>query len=95
MADGGGEEKKAAKSGPKGDVYVNVPRCKGCSFCVEFCPTHVLELSHDYNPKGYHYPVVARAEACNGCDLCGMYCPDFAIFGVRRKATCKPTASAS
>jgi len=95
MGDAGGEEKKPAKTGPKGDVFVTTARCKGCGFCVEFCPTHVLEMSHDYNPKGYHYPAVAKAEACSGCDLCGMFCPDFAIFGVRRRAQCKPTASAS
>ena len=95
MGDDTGEERKPAKSGPKGDVHVDLGRCKGCGFCVEFCPTHVLEMSHEYNPKGYHYPAVVRLEACSGCDLCGMFCPDFAIFGVRRRAQCKPTASAS
>lgn len=95
MADTGPKEKKPARSGPKGDVYIQQERCKGCGFCVEFCPTHVLEMSHDYNAKGYHYPVAARPDACSGCDLCGMYCPDFAVFGVRRRAECKPTASAS
>ena len=95
MADGAGGERKPAKGPAKGDVYVLPERCKGCGFCVDFCPTHVLELSHEYNLKGYHYPVVARAEACNGCDLCGMFCPDFAIHGVRRRAACKPSVSAS
>jgi len=95
MADGSSDERKPAKGPAKGDVYVLRERCKGCGFCVEFCPTHVLEMSHDYNPKGYHYPIVAKPEACNGCDLCGMFCPDFAVFGVRRRASCKQTASAS
>ena len=58
-------------------------RCKGCGFCVEFCPTHVLALSSAFNSKGYHPPHVVEAERCSGCDLCGMYCPDFAIFGAR------------
>jgi 2-oxoglutarate ferredoxin oxidoreductase subunit delta len=95
MAEGTGGERKPAKGGPKGDVHVNLVVCKGCGFCVEFCPTHVLEMSPEYNAKGYHYPAVVRADACSGCDLCGMFCPDFAIFGVRRRAQCKPTASAS
>ena len=69
----------------RGVVTIRADRCKGCAFCVEFCPTHVLEMSNDYNPKGYHYPEAAKPEACSGCDLCGMYCPDFAIHGVRRK----------
>jgi 2-oxoglutarate ferredoxin oxidoreductase subunit delta len=65
----------------KGYVYVNVERCKGCAFCVEFCPTKVLALSSAFNSRGYHPPHVIAAEKCSGCDLCGMYCPDFAIFG--------------
>jgi 2-oxoglutarate ferredoxin oxidoreductase subunit delta len=67
----------------KGKVYVVVERCKGCGFCVEFCPTKVLELSRTFNRKGYHVPSVVNGEKCSGCDLCGMYCPDFAIFGTK------------
>ncbi len=64
-------EKKRRK-GPQGRPIINVERCKGCEFCVEFCPTNVLKMSHDYNQKGYHYPVIADLEACTGCDLCGL-----------------------
>ena len=67
----------------KGFVAITVERCKGCAFCVEFCPTHVLALSSAFNSKGYHPPHVVAADKCSGCDLCGMYCPDFAIFGAR------------
>jgi 2-oxoglutarate ferredoxin oxidoreductase subunit delta len=67
----------------RGEVFIIPERCKGCAFCVEFCPTQVLALDKAFNRKGYHPPMVARAEACTGCDLCGMYCPDFAIHGVR------------
>lgn len=74
----------AEKKG-KGTVFVDKERCKGCSYCVEFCPTKCLELSKDFNSKGYHYPILARPGDCSGCDLCGLYCPDFAIFGVRFK----------
>ena len=70
----------------KGFVTITVERCKGCGFCVEFCPTDVLELSTAFNAKGYHPPTVISAEKCSGCDLCGMYCPDFAIFATRVKA---------
>ena len=68
----------------KGSVFVTIERCKGCGFCVEFCPTHVLSLSSAFNSKGYHPPHVVAAEKCSGCDLCGLYCPDFAIYGARR-----------
>lgn len=67
----------------KGSVFITIERCKGCGFCVEFCPTHVLSLSSAFNSKGYHPPHVVATEKCSGCDLCGLYCPDFAIYGAR------------
>ena len=53
----------------KGQVAITVERCKGCGFCVEFCPTHVLALSSAFNSKGYHPPHVVAGEKCSGCDL--------------------------
>lgn len=69
----------------RGIVFVRKEVCKGCSYCVDFCPSHCLEFSREFNPKGYHFPVLAHPENCSGCDMCGSYCPDFAIFGVRTK----------
>jgi 2-oxoglutarate ferredoxin oxidoreductase subunit delta len=66
---------------PRGRVAIDVQRCKGCGFCVEFCPTKALALSESYNAKGYHPPLLVDESKCSGCDLCGMYCPDFAIHG--------------
>lgn len=71
----------------QGTVFVDRERCKGCGFCVEFCPTDALALEAGFNKKGYHVPMLARAADCTGCDLCGLYCPDFAIYGVIIKAT--------
>jgi len=68
----------------KGTVFIKLEICKGCSYCIDFCPSHALEFSKEFNKKGYHYPVL-KPEACNGCNLCGLYCPDFAIYGVRWK----------
>ena len=82
---------KTSAAAPKKDkkfqgiVVVNRENCKGCGFCVEFCPLHCLELEKGYNAKGYHPPVLAKPELCNGCDMCGLICPDFAIFGYREK----------
>lgn len=70
---------------PKGQVYINRERCKGCGFCIEFCPFRVLEFDTSFNSHGYHPPVIAESNKCTGCDLCGMYCPDFAIFGIKNK----------
>ncbi len=77
---------------PKGAVTIIIERCKGCGFCVEFCPTKVLELSNAFNSKGYHPPHVVAPEKCSGCDLCGMVCPDFAIFGYKLPATAAPSS---
>ena len=65
---------------PQGEIHLIIERCKGCEFCVEFCPRDVLLMSTKYNAKGYHFPVVAVPERCVECDLCEVICPDFAIF---------------
>ena len=72
------EEKKT-----HGVVTIDQERCKGCGFCIEFCPTHVLQFSLEFNSHGYHYPVLLDENGCSGCDQCGAFCPDFAIFGTR------------
>jgi 2-oxoglutarate ferredoxin oxidoreductase subunit delta len=74
----------AEKKG-KGTIFVKAEICKGCSFCIDFCPTKAIGFSKEFNQKGYHYPIMLDEEKCSGCDLCGLYCPDFAIFGVRYK----------
>lgn len=77
---------------PRGELHIIKERCKGCGFCVEYCPRDVLELSDDYNLKGYHYPVAAKAEACVNCDLCEILCPDFAIYCLRAETGEKEAA---
>jgi len=72
-----------------GSVVINAERCKGCGFCVEFCPTHVLKLSERYNAKGYHTPELIDPEHCTGCNMCGLLCPDFAICGYLFKKKAK------
>ncbi len=72
-------------SSPKGTIYLNEDHCKGCSYCVVFCPTQALSMGGRMNRKGYHLPEMVDPMLCNGCDMCGMFCPDFAIFGVNFK----------
>jgi 2-oxoglutarate ferredoxin oxidoreductase subunit delta len=76
-------DKDDAPKKAKGSVRVQQQACKGCTFCVAFCPAQCLQMSSQLNVKGYHFPVLSRPEACTGCDLCGLYCPDFAIRGFR------------
>ena len=77
-----------------GSVVIAVERCKGCGFCVEFCPPKALKLSDQYNVKGYHPPALIAHDLCNGCNMCGMLCPDFAIYGFfLKKKVGKPRTS--
>ena len=41
---------------PHGIVHIIEERCKGCGYCVEFCPQDVLVMSERTNAKGYHPP---------------------------------------
>lgn len=67
---------------PHGEILVIEDRCKGCSFCVEYCPNDVLVLSKKFNKKGYHPPEVIRPELCVNCGFCRMICPEFAIYTI-------------
>ena len=68
----------------KGYIFIIANRCKGCGFCIEFCPKGVLEFSEDLNPKGYHPPIVVEGKLveCENCQLCQLICPDFAIYNL-------------
>ncbi|MCK4529025.1 4Fe-4S binding protein [candidate division WOR-3 bacterium] len=55
-------------------ITVNEEWCKGCGFCVEFCPNEVYEMGED----AIAHPV--HEERCIGCYYsCEDRCPDFAI----------------
>jgi len=68
-----------------GKVQINKNWCKGCGFCVQFCPTNVLDIAVEYNAKGYHPPYVKVPDNCRDCTFCELICPEFAIT-VTRKA---------
>ena len=65
-----------------GEVFIIAERCKGCAFCVEYCPRDVLVMSGSFNRKGYHPPEVVKSGECVNCNLCEMICPEFAIFSL-------------
>ena len=70
---------------PAGQVHIVQDRCKGCGFCVEYCPRDVLAESDRFNAKGYHPPEVVNPDACVNCGLCELICPEFAIFSTLRE----------
>ncbi len=69
----------------KGIIHINKDRCKGCGFCVEYCPKDVLELSEEFNKKGYHPPKVIAEDLCCYCQLCQSICPEYAIFVTKKQ----------
>ena len=66
----------AAKTG---QVHLNKERCKGCGFCVDFCPKNVLKMSSELNTRGYLLPTVDDETRCTACGYCEAICPEFAI----------------
>jgi 2-oxoglutarate ferredoxin oxidoreductase subunit delta len=71
-----GRKKKKEKT----EIIIHKERCKGCTYCVEFCPKDVLEMSEEFNKKGAHVPEVVHPESCISCEVCQYVCPDLAIF---------------
>jgi 2-oxoglutarate ferredoxin oxidoreductase subunit delta len=64
---------------PKADITIERDLCKGCEFCIEFCPRKVLEKSDQLNKRGVYPPRVADEGKCTICGFCSSICPDFAI----------------
>ncbi|MBN1347941.1 4Fe-4S binding protein [candidate division KSB1 bacterium] len=78
---------------PHGELHIIKERCKGCAFCVTYCPRNVLEMSDEFNSKGYHPPKVINEANCVNCDLCETICPEFAIFCLRKEDSAFVAAS--
>jgi 2-oxoglutarate ferredoxin oxidoreductase subunit delta len=73
----------------KGHIEIDKARCKGCAFCIDFCPRNSIELSEELNLKGYFVAAFRDGEGledgkeCNGCGTCALMCPEVAIEVVR------------
>jgi 2-oxoglutarate ferredoxin oxidoreductase subunit delta len=53
--------------------------CKGCGYCIEFCPNKVFERSEEITEKGVTPPTIKHHDRCTLCGLCTRLCPDFAL----------------
>lgn len=63
----------------KGTIKIDTERCKGCSFCIEFCPKKTITLSDKLNIKGYFTAQLQENDQCTGCATCAVMCPEVAI----------------
>jgi 2-oxoglutarate ferredoxin oxidoreductase subunit delta len=62
------------------EIHLLKDQCKGCGYCIEYCPRQVLEESKEINARGVHPPKVVDNSKCIMCSFCTAVCPDFAIF---------------
>ena len=60
-------------------VTVEGELCKGCGYCVNYCPQKILSLGKSTNAKGYNYTVQENADKCTACKICAVVCPEGAI----------------
>ena len=60
-------------------VKIDSLMCKGCGYCIRFCPKHILKMSEERSPKGFFFPVNTDENACSGCAVCALMCPEAAI----------------
>lgn len=70
---------------PKAEIHIIADRCKGCGYCIRFCPQKVLEESLDINARGVHPPRIVDESKCIVCSFCSIVCPDFAIFVLEKQ----------
>jgi 2-oxoglutarate ferredoxin oxidoreductase subunit delta len=66
------------------EIHLIKDECKGCGYCIEYCPRKVLEESDEINAKGVHPPRIVDESKCMNCGFCTAVCPDFAIFVVEK-----------
>jgi 2-oxoglutarate ferredoxin oxidoreductase subunit delta len=63
----------------KGRIDIDQERCKGCLFCIEYCPKNAIVLSSKLNMKGYFVAQLNDENGCTGCATCAVVCPEVAI----------------
>jgi len=68
----------------KGEIVVDIERCKGCQICIAACKENVIGMSKKLNSKGYHFAQSVHEE-CTGCINCALVCPDGAITVYRAR----------
>lgn len=64
----------------RGNITVDIERCKGCGLCITACPKKIVKLDESHiNKKGYNPATLISEADCTGCTSCALMCPDTAI----------------
>ncbi|MFH0913506.1 MAG: 4Fe-4S dicluster domain-containing protein [Candidatus Omnitrophota bacterium] len=60
-------------------IEINKDRCKGCMFCISFCPKGLIVADSGLNRLGVKPAKFKESAECLGCSLCAIICPDCCI----------------
>jgi len=61
-------------------IKVDKEKCKGCGFCIIYCPNKLVLSSDAMNKRGVHaVEFVDKDGKCTGCAMCAIMCPDCVI----------------
>lgn len=63
----------------KGRIVIERELCKGCDYCVIYCPKGVIAIDKEFNMSGFFPARVEHEDKCTGCALCAYMCPEIAI----------------
>ncbi len=69
----------------RGRIVIEKDKCKGCEYCIIYCPKKCIEISRDINIRGVNYAVFSRPEACIACGICARVCPEVCIQVMLKK----------
>ena len=58
------------------NLIIHKERCKGCGYCIKNCPKKALDVSGEFNLKGYQI-VSVDDNNCTQCGICYKVCPDY------------------
>ena len=62
-----------------GNISIKKDQCKGCEYCVIYCPKKCIKMSEKINVRGVHYAEFIPGSECISCRICARVCPDVCI----------------
>ena len=60
-------------------IKIDRERCKGCLFCIGFCPQGLIIVDKALNKRGVKPAKFIEKNTCLGCAMCAIICPDCCI----------------